>query len=74
MRDFIFVSQDPIDQLLLGPAYGTPKVLERAGLGIKDVDVWEFHEAFAVSIHTICTIVNHWIHVFKYCFYDGDNI
>lgn len=55
LRDFTFVSQDPIDQLLLGPAYGTPKVLEKAGLGIKDVDVWEFHEAFAVSIHS-CSI------------------
>lgn len=42
------MSQDPIDQLLLGPAYGTPMVLDRAGLTVKDIDVWEFHEAFAV--------------------------
>lgn len=49
LRDFIYVSQDPIDQLLLGPAYATPKVLQKAGLSLKDIDVWEFHEAFAVS-------------------------
>ncbi|XP_044264115.1 trifunctional enzyme subunit beta, mitochondrial [Tribolium madens] len=50
LRDFIYVSQDPIDQLLLGPAYGTPIVLEKAGLTMKDIDVWEFHEAFAGQI------------------------
>ncbi|KAJ8925375.1 hypothetical protein NQ315_009206 [Exocentrus adspersus] len=50
LRNFTFVSQDPIDQLLLGPAYGTPLILEKAGLSIKDIDVWEFHEAFAGQI------------------------
>ncbi|EFA06041.1 trifunctional enzyme subunit beta, mitochondrial [Tribolium castaneum] len=50
LRDFIYVSQDPIDQLLLGPAYGTPIVLEKAGLTMKDIAVWEFHEAFAGQI------------------------
>ncbi|CAG9829066.1 unnamed protein product [Diabrotica balteata] len=50
LRNFIYVSQDPIDQLLLGPAYGTPQVLERAGLTPKEIDVWEFHEAFAGQI------------------------
>lgn len=46
----MYVSQDPIDQLLLGPAYGTPLILERAGLVLKDIDVFEFHEAFAVRL------------------------
>lgn len=49
LRDFTYVSQDPVDQLLLGPTYATPKVLEKAGLDLKDIDVWEVHEAFAVS-------------------------
>lgn len=53
LRDFIYVSQDPVDQLLLGPTYATPKVLEKAGLSVKDIDVWEVHEAFAVSPSTI---------------------
>ncbi|XP_060106729.1 trifunctional enzyme subunit beta, mitochondrial [Heteronotia binoei] len=50
LRDFVYVSQDPKDQLLLGPTYGTPKVLEKAGLTMADIDVFEFHEAFAGQI------------------------
>ncbi|NXJ86245.1 ECHB enzyme, partial [Trogon melanurus] len=49
-RDFVYVSQDPKDQLLLGPTYATPKVLEKAGLTLADIDVFEFHEAFAGQI------------------------
>uniref|UniRef100_A0A4W4DSN4 Trifunctional enzyme subunit beta, mitochondrial n=1 Tax=Electrophorus electricus TaxID=8005 RepID=A0A4W4DSN4_ELEEL len=50
LRDFVYVSQDPKDQLLLGPSYATPKVLERSGLKLADIDVFEFHEAFAGQI------------------------
>jgi len=50
LRDFTYVSQDPKDQLLLGPTYATPKVLDKAGLTSKDIDVWEVHEAFAGQI------------------------
>ncbi|WAR24382.1 ECHB-like protein [Mya arenaria] len=50
LRDFVYVSQDPQDQLLLGPAYATPKVLDKSGLSMSDIDVFEYHEAFAVSI------------------------
>ncbi|XP_054274265.1 trifunctional enzyme subunit beta, mitochondrial [Macrosteles quadrilineatus] len=50
LRDFIYVSQDPKDQLLLGPAYATPRILAKAGIELKDIDVWEFHEAFAGQI------------------------
>uniref|UniRef100_A0A336MAH5 acetyl-CoA C-acyltransferase n=1 Tax=Culicoides sonorensis TaxID=179676 RepID=A0A336MAH5_CULSO len=50
LRDFLYVSQDPIDQLLLGPAYGIPKILKKANLTIKDIDAWEIHEAFAGQI------------------------
>ena len=32
LRESVFVSQDPKDQLLLGPAYAVPKVLAKAGL------------------------------------------
>ena len=31
------------------PAYATPKLLDRAGLEFSDIDVFEYHEAFAVS-------------------------
>lgn len=37
LRECVFVSQDPKDQLLLGPAYAIPKVLAKAGLEAK---VW----------------------------------
>lgn len=50
LRDFTYVSQDPKDQLLLGPAYAVPNVLGKAGLKLNDIDVWEVHEAFAVSL------------------------
>ena len=36
--------------MLLGPAYATPKVLDQAGLSFKDMDVLEYHEAFAGQI------------------------
>ena len=32
------------------PAFATPKVLEKSGLTMDDIDVFEYHEAFAVSI------------------------
>uniref|UniRef100_A0A915KB98 acetyl-CoA C-acyltransferase n=1 Tax=Romanomermis culicivorax TaxID=13658 RepID=A0A915KB98_ROMCU len=47
LREFVYVAQDPKDQLLLGPTYATPKVLQRAGLQLSDIDVFEYHEAFA---------------------------
>uniref|UniRef100_A0A146M791 acetyl-CoA C-acyltransferase n=1 Tax=Lygus hesperus TaxID=30085 RepID=A0A146M791_LYGHE len=50
LRDFVYVSQDPKDQLLLGPAYATPQVLDKAGLVLNDIDAFEFHEAFAGQI------------------------
>jgi len=50
LRAYTYVSQDPKDQLLLGPAYATPKVLAQAGLNLSDIDVLEYHEAFAGQI------------------------
>ncbi|CAG7820122.1 unnamed protein product [Allacma fusca] len=50
IRDYLFVSQDPKDELLLGPAYVIPKLLDKAGLTMQDVGVWEIHEAFAGQV------------------------
>lgn len=50
IKDYIFVSQDPKHELLLGPAYATPRILERNGLSPDDIGVFEFHEAFAGQI------------------------
>ncbi|HEY4000169.1 MAG TPA: acetyl-CoA C-acyltransferase [Candidatus Xenobia bacterium] len=41
---------DPNDQLLLGPAYATPKALDKAGLSLSDMSVVEMHEAFAAQV------------------------
>lgn len=50
IRDTMFVAQDPKDQLLLSPAYVIPRILERNGLKLQDVDVFEIHEAFAGQV------------------------
>lgn len=50
LRQHMYVSIDPKDQLLLGPAYVITKILDRVGLTIKDIDVWELHEAFAGQV------------------------
>ena len=50
LRNFNFVSQDPKDQLLLGPTYSTAKLLKDTGLKLSDIDVFEFHEAFAGQV------------------------
>lgn len=49
-RAYTYVSQDPKDQLLLGPTYATPKVLDMMGLKMSDISVLEYHEAFAGQI------------------------
>ncbi|MEJ2634490.1 MAG: acetyl-CoA C-acyltransferase [Calditrichia bacterium] len=48
--DYAFTAQDPFEELLLGPAYAIPKVLDRAGMELGDIDVFELHEAFAAQI------------------------
>ena len=50
LRDYVYTAQDPYEELLLGPAYATPKLLDKAGLSLKNIDVFEFHEAFAAQI------------------------
>ena len=49
LRNFVYKSQDPVDQLLLSPAECIASILKTSGLEMKDIDVWEVHEAFAVS-------------------------
>jgi acetyl-CoA acyltransferase len=58
LRDWTFVSCDPFDQLLLGPTYATTKVLRQAGISLKEIDVIEFHEAFAAQILSNLTALN----------------
>lgn len=58
LRAYTYVSQDPGDELLLGPAYATPKVLDMMGLQLSDIDVFEFHEAFAGQILAVLKALN----------------
>ena len=39
---------DP-DEMGIGPVFAIPKLLERHGLTIDDIDLWELNEAFAVQ-------------------------
>ena len=50
LRNYTYVSQDPKTELLLGPAYAIPEVLNAAGLTLGDIDVIELHEAFAGQV------------------------
>jgi len=50
--DYCFTGQRLEDELLLGPAYAMSKVLDKAGLNLDDIDVFEIHEAFAGQVLT----------------------
>ena len=50
VRSYAFAAVDPRGQLLLGPAHAIPLALERAGLKLSDIDVFEIHEAFAAQV------------------------
>lgn len=40
-----------------GPAYAVPKALKRAGVALKDIDIFEFNEAFAVQTMSVCKMI-----------------
>lgn len=48
-RGFAVAGCEP-DEMGIGPVYAIPKVLERNGLTVDDVDLWELNEAFAVQV------------------------
>jgi len=50
LREYTYVAQDPGTELLLGPAYAIPQVLDASGLSFDDIDVIELHEAFAGQV------------------------
>jgi acetyl-CoA acyltransferase len=45
-RGFVTAGCEP-DEMGIGPVFAVPKLLERAGLSIDDIDLWELNEAFA---------------------------
>jgi len=38
------------DEMGIGPVFAIPRLLERHGLGIDDIDLWELNEAFACQV------------------------
>jgi acetyl-CoA acyltransferase len=48
-RGFQAVGCDP-DEMGIGPVFAVPRLLERAGLKMNDIDLWELNEAFAVQV------------------------
>ena len=38
------------DEMGIGPVFAVPKLLEKAGLKVEDIGLWELNEAFAVQV------------------------
>jgi acetyl-CoA C-acetyltransferase len=38
------------DEMGIGPVFAVPKLLQRHGLRVKDIDLWELNEAFACQV------------------------
>jgi len=48
-RGFTIAGCEP-DEMGIGPVFAVPRLLERAGLGVDDIGLWELNEAFAVQV------------------------
>ncbi|MFY0620239.1 MAG: acetyl-CoA C-acyltransferase [Pelagimonas sp.] len=49
LRGFAVAGVAP-DEMGIGPVVAIPRLLERAGLSIADIDLWEINEAFAAQL------------------------
>src|SRR5471032_2464438 len=48
-RGFAVAGCEP-DEMGIGPVFAIPKLLERTGLKVSDIGLWELNEAFAVQV------------------------
>lgn len=48
-RGFATAGCEP-DEMGIGPVFAAPRLLERAGLKVDDIGLWELNEAFAVQV------------------------
>jgi len=48
-RGFVVAGCEP-DEMGIGPVFAVPRLLERHGLSLDDIDLWELNEAFAVQV------------------------
>lgn len=58
IADYVYRAGDPLEELLLGPAWTIPELLDRNDLKVDDVDVWEIHEAFAAQMVNNLQVLN----------------
>jgi acetyl-CoA acetyltransferase len=50
IKAFEFVGIDPKHGLLMGPALAVPRILQKTGLRLGDMDLIEIHEAFGGQV------------------------
>jgi acetyl-CoA acyltransferase len=50
IRSWAYSALAPSAQLLQGPAYAAPVALDRGNVTMKDIGLWEIHEAFAAQV------------------------
>jgi acetyl-CoA acyltransferase len=50
IRSFGFAALDPSEQMLMGPAYATPRALDAGDLKLSDLALIDLHEAFAAQV------------------------
>ena len=48
-RGFAVAGCEP-DEMGIGPVFAVPRLLQRCGVRLEDVDLWELNEAFAVQV------------------------
>lgn len=48
-RGFVSAGCEP-DEMGIGPVFAIPRLLQRHGLKMDDIDIWELNEAFAVQV------------------------
>src|SRR6266849_10515860 len=48
-RGMVVTGCEP-DEMGIGPVFAVPRLLERHGLKVSDIDLWELNEAFAVQV------------------------
>jgi len=48
-RGFAVAGCEP-DEMGIGPVYAVPRLLQRHGLKVSDIDLWELNEAFASQV------------------------
>ncbi|MFF0545950.1 acetyl-CoA C-acyltransferase [Nocardia thailandica] len=58
IRSWSYVSVDPADQVLIGPAVSMPRALDKAGLSLADVDLVDIHEAFAAQTLSVLRMLD----------------